>query len=679
MRYCFLLAFMSLLGFSGQAESVTFEALLDEMVDRDALAKTPEHPFKLEQASSYDRASKSPTQGWFANGDGGGFIRTENNQGRSERVLMDVQGPGAVVRFWSTFLTWQFSNGTLRFYLDGSDTPQIEGKFHDIIHGTKLVDGILADTTGGFMENNHILAGRNLYLPIPYAKGCKITYEGTDNPFYFAINYRKYVEGTDVKTFAMSDLRRNRGKLVKVQEELVDSVSVTKNTEHVAIQSKAIQPGQSAQIAGIDGTRAIRQLALQLEADNHDQALRSTVIEISFDGQQSVWAPVGDFFATGYRLSPFESRYHSVAIDGTMQCRWVMPFQTAAKITIHNHGEEAVTVRNFKAHHSAWQWDERSLYFHAAWRVYSEIPTAPKSDANYITLKGKGHYVGDSLAIFNASSGQEGQPWWGEGDEKIYIDGEAFPSQFGTGTEDYYGYAWVGCAAFGTPFLSQPIAQGNRGRGLTVNGRWRMLDTMPFSESLKLDMEIWSWVDGITLDYAPTTFWYAPQEGGAKAVLNLTTGEAMRNDVEGVKRAVRTVGPIEVEGMQVTLGRSGESYVQTYPKDSRLSNRSYWMVRGIKRGDQASASFFSANAVEGELKITTISTPSGATVDILLNGKMLLQGINLNGNGVTPTTYDAGSVVFKQGKNQLAVHVVDDQGGEFGIDKIQLIPAHVAQ
>ena len=36
-------------------------------------------------------------------------------------------------------------------------------------------------------------------------------------------------------------------------------------------------------------------------------------------------------------------------------------------------------------------------------------------------------------------------PTWvggGEGDEKVYVDGETFPSHFGTGTEDYYGYAW---------------------------------------------------------------------------------------------------------------------------------------------------------------------------------------------------------------------------------------------
>lgn len=32
--------------------------------------------------------------------------------------------------------------------------------------------------------------------------------------------------------------------------------------------------------------------------------------------------------------------------------------------------------------------------------------------------------------------------WWGEGDEKFFVDGEKFPSSFGTGSEDYIGYAW---------------------------------------------------------------------------------------------------------------------------------------------------------------------------------------------------------------------------------------------
>ena len=47
--------------------------------------------------------------------------------------------------------------------------------------------------------------------------------------------------------------------------------------------------------------------------------------------------------------------------------------------------------------------------------------------------------------------------WWGEGDEKIYVDGEDFPSHFGTGTEDYYGYAWCRPEEFAERGLSQRL------------------------------------------------------------------------------------------------------------------------------------------------------------------------------------------------------------------------------
>ena len=649
---------------------IDFESLLDEMIDRDALAKAPVYPFLLKQASSYDRASKTPDQpGWYANKDGDGFIRTEVNQGRTERVLMEAQGPGAVVRFWSTFLTWKFSNGTLRFYFDGSDTPQIEGKFHDIIHGTYLANGTLAQTTGGFLENEHTLAGRNLYLPIPYAKGCKITYEGNDSPFYFAINYREYAEGVRVQTFSMSDLKRHRTKLEAVQQELVNNTPVSRDTKRLLVDAKTIEPGQSVSFVKLEGSRAIRQIALQLDAADHRQAMRSTVIEIKFDGNQTVWAPIGDFFGTGYRLSPFESRYHKVTIDGRLLCRWVMPFKDAAEITIHNHGKQPVAINQFEACHSGWEWGDRSLYFHAAWRLYPEAPTARGRDTNYITLRGQGHYVGDSLTIFNAASGEEGQPWWGEGDEKIYIDGEPFPSHFGTGTEDYYGYAWVGCTPFGVPFLSQPIAQGNRGRGLTVNGRWRVLDTMPFEQSLKLDMEIWSWVGGITVDYAPTTFWYGTADTRPVVDLDANPISPLPNDVQGAKRTVRTVERTDAEGMQIKMVESGKSFVHTAPNDRRLSNRSYWMVRSMKPGDQAVASFFSANEQTGKLEVALVKTPLSTTIDLLLNGKMITKEIDLRSEGFETFIHTIPQATFIQGGNEFAVRVSDGKkAGEFGVD-----------
>ena len=128
-------------------------------------------------------------------------------------------------------------------------------------------------------------------------------------------------------------------------------------------------------------------------------------------------------------------------------------------------------------------------------------------DLNWVRLQGCGYLVGNTLALDNSGSDK----WWGEGDEKIYVDGEAFPSYFGTGTEDFFGYAWgYGEPFTAHPFLVLPISGSvlTAGRRLVTTVRTRRLDAVPFATSLKLDVEVWH-QDDCTMDYAPATFWYA--------------------------------------------------------------------------------------------------------------------------------------------------------------------------
>ncbi|MBQ7029781.1 MAG: hypothetical protein IJN32_06015, partial [Thermoguttaceae bacterium] len=97
------------------ASAVSLATLLDEMVDRDALTRFPNYTCR--QASSYDRAAKSPSENWFANADTAQFIRVEKNGDREEAVLMEAEGPGAVVRWWITAPRYKT---TLRIYIDGA-------------------------------------------------------------------------------------------------------------------------------------------------------------------------------------------------------------------------------------------------------------------------------------------------------------------------------------------------------------------------------------------------------------------------------------------------------------------------------------------------------------------------------------------------------------------------------
>ena len=74
---------------------VSVSTLLQEMVNRDARAE-----FTCKQFSSHDRATTTPDQpGWFGNWDFNQYLRTDTVDGRIEQVMMDTEGPGAIVRF----------------------------------------------------------------------------------------------------------------------------------------------------------------------------------------------------------------------------------------------------------------------------------------------------------------------------------------------------------------------------------------------------------------------------------------------------------------------------------------------------------------------------------------------------------------------------------------------------
>ncbi len=100
------------------AETVSLEPLLNEMVDAESIARWPAQDFACKQASSYERAKIAPDKpGWFANNDHTQYIRSEDNEGRQELVMMEADGPGAIVRSWLT--AGGDKQGVIRVYLDG--------------------------------------------------------------------------------------------------------------------------------------------------------------------------------------------------------------------------------------------------------------------------------------------------------------------------------------------------------------------------------------------------------------------------------------------------------------------------------------------------------------------------------------------------------------------------------
>ncbi|WP_299668335.1 glycoside hydrolase family 172 protein [uncultured Polaribacter sp.] len=491
---------------------ISISSLLNEMVDRDAIAKYPKTNFKLKQESSYNRASKTieDKKGWFNNKDYNNnqkdhnFIRVEENNGQKEWVLMDHKGAGAIVRTWMPFKNAKKPNTNIqiKIYLDGAKEPALEGNMLGLLNGTGLIPYPFAHKS---------LRSAVSFFPIPYAKSCKVTV--TNRPFFYQFTYREYDEGTPIKTFTIEDFNQAKSKIEPVGKLLLSPKNDTEGKDVTLFETLKANEEKSVELP--KGVAAIRALSLKLGSYQDSTITRDVIIKINFDDKQTVWCPISEFFGTGVGLNPFQGWYRTVAKDGTMSSRWVMPYQKTGTISIMNRSKKPIEIE-LNANIGDWKWDSSSMYFHAGYHQQYPVSTRPYSDWNYIEISGKGVYVGDALTIMNPV-----EKWWGEGDEKIWVDGEDFPSIFGTGTEDYYGYSWGGMSTdfYEHPFHAQPrshiynklnrkkIVFEKNTKGFSTETRTRALDIMPFNSSLKLDMEVWHWKD-CEMEFAVGTYWY---------------------------------------------------------------------------------------------------------------------------------------------------------------------------
>jgi Protein of unknown function (DUF2961) len=482
------------------AAGVTLDSLLKEMTDFSAVARWPSPEFTTHQCSSYDRATVAPDKpGWFGNNDFSQYIREENHHGRTEKVMMDADGPGCIVRFWLT--TIKNKKGTLRIYLDGNAEPVLLFPAYDLLSGGLNLGEPLVQPHPGYSPTEN--GGNTWMLPIPYAKHCRVTWEEAgEGPRYYQINYRTYPPGTSVETFTREALANARPLIEETGKKLL---SPPENYEGgTALLNKTIAAGENLAVNLPPGPSAVQRLELWVdpgEAATSERTLRSVIVKMEFDGEETVWCPVTDFFGSGVGINPLQSWYRTVK-GGNMTCRWVMPYAKSARVTIVNLGDHAVTA-SIKAGSGKWKWDDRSMHFHAVWHYQSDLATPPPQDWNFVRIAGRGVYVGDTLALCNPLP-----TWYGEGDEKIWVDNESFPSFVGTGTEDYYDFSFAPRGLMQTPFANQVRVDQPMTQGHNVLTRTRNLDGIPFRQSLNFNFELIAWKP-MKLIYAATTYWYA--------------------------------------------------------------------------------------------------------------------------------------------------------------------------
>lgn len=683
--YCFVFVFICCFQ-AIFAQKVDLESLLREMVDRNERARFPEAMFTCKQASSYDRATVAKDKpGWFANNDRSMFMRKELTDGRTEYVMMDVDGPGAVVRFWMTFGGPVSGKGTMRIYIDDYSNPAIEGTPFDIISGNIITGPPLASSVSELTEYEK--RGHNLYFPIPYAKRCKITYQSDhlwdDDPgatkketerVYYNINYRTYEPSAHVVSYSLSELRKNEMLIKEVQRQLRYKTFKNKDLKQTSYPLNLdLSPGESQSIT-IKGSKAIQHLSLKLKAMDAEQALRSTILDISFDGEKTVWSPIGDFFGIGYHQLYTNTWYLKSEKNGQMDAYWVMPFKDKCIITIRNLGDQKVKIENAFVECGSWKWDDRSMHFGTTWQQYTHLPVGPhehSAEVNFATLHGCGVYVGDCLSLMNTS-----YQWWGEGDEKIYIDGENFPSHIGTGTEDYYGYAWCRPEIFTDhPFIAQPSGSGNFTPGYTVNSRFRGLDGISFKTSLIFDMEVFHW-DKTRINYAPVAYWYM-KPGGKKM-----TKEDIRGAMEKVAKDRKDIYPshlslnIEAEDLHILYPPNKSVRYQYNEEYSNNTIQVFW--ENVQENDKIYFTFNSPFAGTFEMSGLFSLYPKGGYFNIYVNDQLCVSNIRLASDRIEYKSLNLAQVELKTGENTLLVELIKavkiNSRSTIGMDKLYFIP-----
>jgi len=247
---------------------------------------------------------------------------------------------------------------------------------------------------------------------------------------------------------------------------------------------------------------------------NHQEML----LRMYWDGdpRPAVEAPLGDFFANCFGQRREVISLPVVVEDGdAYNCFWQMPFRKSARIEVVNQSDKPISLLYYnidwirKKHIS-----KDTPYFYAQYR--QEYPVEHGKDYLVLETTGKGHYVGTVLAVRTRSPA-----WFGEGDEKIYIDGESKASIWGTGTEDYFLSAW-GLKAASTPYFGVPLFdQWGIVGGRTSAYRWHINDLIVFNKGIKVSFEHFGWLapDETAAykstswneredDYSSVAFWY---------------------------------------------------------------------------------------------------------------------------------------------------------------------------
>ncbi len=382
-----------------------------------------------QQASGYDRLG-----GFY---DSGNFLRVDPGP---RYVLLDVSGPGVIDRMW---FTSKGKSGTepydLLIYVDGAATPVICEDIDRLCSGAR--PPFVAPLVGHC--GNPEYPGRYCYVPIGFRSSCRVVLQPTAKQeeyhfrqnsagetiphVYYQITYRLIPDGLPVSTFDWELSSDELGALERIREVWSQpGAALTAARERCDVQV-SVPPGATTDAATILGAGTIT--AVTLRTDQPD----SLRLQFWWDesAEPAVDVPFGPFFGCcDGELGTTAARgvwfgYH----QGDFYNLFPMPFRNGARLNVTSLSDRPIELRGSVAYDSNPP-DALAAYLHA--ERYDFNPPTAGEDYVVLDTQGPGHFVGLVMD----------RPGNMEGDDRFFVDRNDVPALHGTGTEDFFNFAW---------------------------------------------------------------------------------------------------------------------------------------------------------------------------------------------------------------------------------------------
>jgi len=665
-----------------------------------------------DRKSKYNEKSDSYID-WYANADWAGVVRQEGEN----VVLAEIDGPGVIWRIWSASLgdgkVKIYLDGKLAVDILWKDYFSRKiAPFNRKGLVYKTAGGWNNYTPISFQKSCKIVAKATIEQSKKFEMDPGIW--GKFFHFNYTV-FPKNTKVQTFTMKLSSNENRALDKANRIMTTYLGNNPIPIKNIKKEVVNWTIPAGKSKSLI-ITGKRAITSLKARIPKNsNYNDLLRQLTLSINWDDEKSpsVWSPIGDFFGTAPGINEYKSLVMGMVDSSSLRpeaskgvrcqvsgktedrvkvsgvrCQdsppllkgvrgisknkdqstkdksnpiihksnnafefysyWYMPFEKCAKITIKNESDKPQKISLIVIHTPLKSSFDNLGYFHAKWHRDLETDKKQPLDWKIMETSGRGRFVGTMLHIWNPKG-----KWWGEGDEKFYVDGEKFPSTLGTGSEDYFGYAWCSPEIFSSAYHSQTTNSHNRGH--VSNNRWHIGDNIPFQKSFDAYIEKYFINSRPTL-YAGIAYWYLSKNG----IDNLK--EIPVKDRLGYYTGLKIFkekNALEAEKLPVANISNGKTKTQSmvnFGNEWSEDNQLWWTEAGID--DFIELQIDSPENSEKKLSVQLTKAPNYAKIQFYFNGKKVGNEIDGFSQHVAASgNINIGKVKLIKGKNKLKIKI----------------------